>query len=89
MGFDDGSPVFTDDDVDVEIEDGRILLTYFDERGAVVFQGREESPGRFALIARSRPRKAELRRSESVLEGSWREGDETGSLRIELSREGE
>jgi hypothetical protein len=84
VGFDDGSPVFTDDDVDVEIEDGRILLTYFDERGAVVFQGREESPGRYALSARSRPRKAELAKSGAVLEGSWREGDETGSLRIEL-----
>ena len=86
VGFDDGSPMFTDEDADVEIEDGRILLTYFDERGAVVFQGREEAPGRYELTARSRPRRANLTRSGDVLEGSWRQGDQTGSLRIELSR---
>ncbi len=85
VGFDDGRPAFTDEDVDVEIEDGRILLTYFDERGAVVFQGREEAPGRYELIARSRPRRANLTRTDDVLEGSWREGDETGWLRIELT----
>jgi hypothetical protein len=85
--FDDGSPVLTDDDVDVEIEDGRILLCYFDDQGAVVFQGREESPGRFALVARSRPRRAELLHRDGVLEGSWREGDRTGTLRVELAEE--
>ena len=85
VGFDDGSPVFTDDDVDVEIEDGRMLLTYFDDQGAVVFQGREEAPGRYELIARSRPRRAQLLHTGSVLEGSWQEGDSTGSLRIELT----
>ncbi len=87
VGFDDGRPVFIDDDVDVEIEDGRMLLTYFDDQGAVIFQGREEAPGRYALIARSRPRRAQLQRTGGVLEGSWREGDSTGSLRIELTTE--
>ncbi len=87
VGFDDGSPVFIDDDVDVEIEDGRMLLTYFDDEGAVVFEGREQAPGHYVLTARSRPRKAQLLRTEDVLEGSWREGDSTGSLRIELTTE--
>ncbi len=87
VGFDDGSPVFTDDDVDVSIEDGRILLTYFDDQGAVVFEGREEAPGHYELTARSRPRRAQLRRTDDVLEGSWREGNSTGSLRIELTME--
>ncbi len=87
VGFDDGSPVFTDDDVDVEIEDGRMLLTYFDDQGAVVFQGREEAPGRFELTARSRPRKAQLQRTGGALEGSWQEGDVTGSLHIVLTPE--
>ena len=87
VGFDDGSPVFTDDDVDVTIADGRILLTYFDDQGAVVFEGREEAPGQYQLTARSRPRKAQLLRTEDVLEGSWREGDSTGSLRIELTKQ--
>ena len=49
VGFDDGTPVFTDDDVDVELGDGHILLVYFDDQGAVVFQGREEAPGRYEL----------------------------------------
>lgn len=87
VSFDDGSPEFTDEDANVEIEDGRILITYFDERGAVVFQGREESPGRYALVARSRPRRAELLHREGVLEGSWTEGDLGGSLRVDLARE--
>ena len=87
VGFDDGSPVFTDDDVDVEIEDGQMLVVYFDDQGPVVFQGREAAPGRYELTARSRPRKAQLLRTEGVLEGSWQEGDRTGSLRIELGTE--
>ena len=87
VGFDDGSPAFTDDDVDVEIEEGRILVAYFDDQGAVIFQGREEEPGRFELIARSRPRKARLVRSDGVLEGSWWEADLRGTLRIELAEE--
>ena len=86
VGFDDGTPVFIDDDVDVELGDGHILLVYFDDQGAVVFQGREEAPGRYELTARSRPRKAQLVRTEDVLEGSWQEGDRTGSLRIELTK---
>ncbi len=87
VGFDDGTPVFTDDDVDVELGDGHILLVYFDDQGAVVFQGREEAPGRYELTARSRPRKAQLVRTGSTLEGSWQEGENTGSLRIELTQE--
>lgn len=87
MRFDDGTPPFSDDDTDVEIADGRILVCYFDDQGAVIFQGREQEPGRYALVARSRPRRAELSRREDVLLGSWREGDGGGSLRIELSKE--
>lgn len=83
--FDDGSPAFVDDDADVEIDDGRILLCYFDDCGAVVLQGREKEPGRFELVARSRPRKARLTRNEGVLEGTWYEGDSTGSLRVVLA----
>ncbi len=84
VGFDDGSPVFTDEDVDVTIEDGRILLTYFDDQGPVVFEGREEAPGHYELTARSRPRKAQLLRTGDLLDGSWQEDDSTGTLRIEL-----
>jgi hypothetical protein len=81
---DDGSPDIDDDSAEIEIAAGGLLLVYFDERGAVVLQGREEAPGRFACRARSRPRLAQLTRTGRVLEGHWREGDESGSLRIEL-----
>jgi hypothetical protein len=85
----DGSPVFEDDDVDVRIEDGWILLCYWDELGAVVFEGTESSPGRFELKARSRPRTARLVHSpeRGLLEGTWSEGDDEGLLLIELGQE--
>jgi len=81
---DDGSPDVDDESAEIELADGGLLLVYFDERGAVVYQGREEAPGRFACRARSRPRMAQLTRIGRVLEGHWHEGEETGSLRIEL-----
>lgn len=84
---DDGSARIDDDTAEIEIAAGGLLLVYFDERGAVVLQGREEAPGRFACRARSRPRMARLTRAGRVLEGRWHEGDETGSLRIELESE--
>ena len=76
-----------DDSAEIEIAAGSLLLVYFDERGAVVLQGREEAPGHFACRARSRPRRAELVRTGRVLEGRWSEGDAAGSLRIELAEE--
>ena len=88
---DDGSPVCEDDDVELRIEDGWILFCYWDERGAVVFEGTETDPGRFQLKARSRPRTAQLSHSPErrVLEGTWSEGDESGGLRIDLGEEEE
>ena len=84
---DDGSPPFEDDDTDVRIEKGRILVCYWDDQGAVLFEGREEAPGRFVLTARSRPRKAELTMEPDgrTLRGTFEEGDLRGSLQIELS----
>ena len=89
--FDDGSPVLEDDDALVRIEGGWILVCYWDEHGAVVFEGAESDPGRFQLKARSRPRTAELAYSPErrVLEGTWSEGDVSGALRIELGKEDE
>lgn len=89
--FDDGRPPFEDDDVEVRIEGEWILLCYWDERGAVVFEGAQSAPGRFELKARSRPRTARLDHSpeRGLLEGTWSEGDESGGLRIELGQEDE
>ena len=86
---DSGDPVWEDDDVEVRMEPGWILFCYWDERGAVVFEGAESSPGRFELKARSRPRTGHLHydAGRGVLEGRWSEGDERGALRIELGEE--
>ena len=84
VGSDDGAPAVEDDDADVDLGEGRILLSYFDDHGPVVMQGRETAPGRFELSARSRPRKAELAARGDRLEGRWWEARASGSLRIDL-----
>jgi hypothetical protein len=81
--YDDGRERFEDDDCDVSLEEGRLLVTYWDERGPVVLQGRDQGEC-FAVTARSRPSKAMLTREGDVFEGTWRERDDSGSLRIEL-----
>ena len=74
-----------DDDADLALGDGELLLSYWDDRGVVVFAGVEAEPGHFELTARSRPRRATLRRvAARRLEGSWEEGGVSGTLCIEL-----
>lgn len=84
-------PRFEDDDVEVRIEGDRMLLCYWDDRGVVVFEGPRGADGRFALRARSRPRVASvvLLEERGVVEGTWREGDASGVLRVELGEEQE
>ena len=84
-----GAPPFEDDDGDVELAPGGILVAYFDDRGPVVMQGVETQTGRFELKARSRPRKAELALEGSRLEGRWWEATAAGTLEIELGTEEE
>jgi hypothetical protein len=81
--YDDGRARFEDDDCDVSLEDDELLVTYWDERGPVVLQGRDRGES-FAVTARSRPSTATLRRQGGVFEGTWRERDDSGRLRIEL-----
>ena len=84
----DGTPPHEDDDTDVHIEDGRIVVCYWDDQGPVVFEGTEEAPGHFELTARSRPRKATLAlvAEGRRLEGSFEErGAPCGTLRIDLT----
>ena len=81
--YDDGRERFEDDDCDVSLEGDQLLITWWDERGPVVLQGRQQDE-RFDVVARSRPSKATLKRRGDVLEGTWREHDESGGLRIEL-----
>jgi hypothetical protein len=86
--FEDGSPPYVDDDTEVRIEGGRLLVYYFDDEGAVVYDGVEEEPGRFRLMARSRRRTGVLRLDgdRSALRGHFEEDGERFRLEIRLSR---
>ena len=89
-----GAPLFEDDDVDVRLEDDELLISYWDDRGAVVFAGsrmapaagEETAPETFDLWCRSRPRRATLRREpDGGFAGSWSEADERGTWLLRLS----
>lgn len=79
-----------DDDADLALGEGELLLSYWDDQGAVVLVGPEDEPGRFELMGRSRRRRATLRRkSLHCFEGQWFEGSASGSLRVELPEDAE
>ena len=59
-GFADREP-FACDDAEVWIEGDSILISYFDEDGIVVLEGRPDDQSGWKLAARSRPRRAFLR----------------------------
>ena len=95
-----GELVCEDDEVDLTIvlpgegdgsEDalatGSTFLLYWDEEGAVAFSGAMKPDGTCLLSCRSRPRTATLTWSEDQrrLEGDWAQGEEHGSLRVELA----
>ena len=87
----DGEPPFLDDDCDVALEAGRLIVSYFDDEGPVVFEApapeaAEPAPAPYELVCRSRPRVATLQASpdRSRLHGRWREGDLEGEWTILL-----
>lgn len=72
-----GADAFACDDAEVWIEGEAILISYFDEDGIVVLEGRtDEKSGGWALGARSRPRRATLDRASESL----RPGDEAQTV---------
>ncbi len=86
IACDDGSPDHEDDDADVGIEAGQIVISYMDDEGPVVLAGREQEPGSFELVARSRLRRATLVRSSDgrTLAGAWSERERGGKWLVEL-----
>ena len=90
VGYRDGRADVEDDDSDLHLSEGGLVLSYWDEHGAVVFAGAEAEPGRFELTARSRPRRCTLQREDSrTFIGSWVQGEECGTLRVEIPDEGD
>ena len=82
----DASLEWEDDDVEVKQRGERLEILYWDEEGPVLFGGRSTDDGLYELVCRSRPRTATLRWSEPGrrLEGSWEQGEESGSWQIVL-----
>jgi hypothetical protein len=90
VGFDDGRPAQEDDDADLQLGDGELLLSYWDDEGIVVLVGDEREPGEYELLARSRPRRGTLRRDDAhTFTGEWEQGDECGTVRVELPADDE
>jgi hypothetical protein len=52
---------FECDDAEVWIEEKSILISYFDDEGIVVLEGRPDEASGWTLSARSRPRQAFLK----------------------------
>jgi hypothetical protein len=82
----DGQVLFDDRDCDVRVEPSQIVISYWDDQGAIVFSGRANDEGLYDLWCRSRRRRAEMRYAEEshAFEGTWREDEERGSWRIAL-----
>ena len=85
VAYGDGRPDLEDVDGDLQLAGGALLLTYWDEHGPVVFAGAEAAPGRYELTARSRPRRCTLQREgPHSFTGTWVQGPECGTLRVEI-----
>ncbi len=54
------APAFACDDAEVWIERDAMLVSYFDDDGIVVLEGRADGASGWTLAARSRPRRAFL-----------------------------
>ncbi len=89
-----GASLFADDDVGGALAGDDLLISYWDDRGAVVFAGsrnapaagEEEGPETFDLWCRSRPRRATLHRQpDGSFAGSWSEADERGTWLLRLA----
>lgn len=80
---------FECDDAEVWIEGDSILISYFDDEGMVVLEGRPDDASGWTLAGRSRPRRAFLRPMAEAPGSFAGEIDEHGEVavwRLELGR---
>ncbi len=80
---------FECDDADVWIEDESILISYFDDEGMVILEGRPDDEAGWRLSARSRPRQAFLKPMAEDPCSFTGEIDEQGEVTIWRLRLGE
>jgi len=73
---------FECDDAEVWIEGESILISYFDNEGIVVLEGRTDDESGWALSARSRPRRAFLKPMPEASGSFAGEIDEQGEVAI-------
>jgi hypothetical protein len=80
---------FACDDAEARIEGDVILISYFDEQGIVVLEGRSGERGGWTFMARSRPRRAFLAPmgdSPDTLVGEIDEQGEVTGWQLRLGR---
>ena len=78
---------FECDDAEVWIEGDAILISYFDDDGIVVLEGRPDDQSGWKLSARSRPRRAFLRpmsEDPGCFSGTLDEHGEVAAWRLRL-----
>ena len=78
---------FECDDAEVWIEEASILISYFDDDGIVVLEGRPDEASGWILSARSRPRRAILTPmtdSPGSFAGEFDEQGEVAAWRLHL-----
>lgn len=75
-----GREAFDCDDAEVWIDGDAILVSYFDDEGIVVLEGRREGTDGWRLTARSRPRRAFLRPMDEAPGSFVGEIDEQGEV---------
>ncbi|MBF0274969.1 MAG: hypothetical protein HQK84_07035 [Nitrospinae bacterium] len=81
-------PVVVDEDLICEVKfgEGRIVVSYKDDEGDVIYRGNEDGEGHYLLECAERDGKASLHMfsKSEILEGHWKEGDYRGFWRITL-----
>ena len=80
---------FACDDADVWVEGESILISYFDDDGMVVLEGRPDADAGWTISARSRPRQAFLKPMSEDPGSFVGEIDEQGEVSIWRLRLGE
>jgi hypothetical protein len=87
VGASETFEVFECEDAEVWIEGDSILISYFDDEGIVVLEGRGDEIGGWALTGRSRPRRGRLepgRAAPGEFAGELEEHGERGRWSLRL-----